>query len=72
MLSNNFVAFGNAELDAAPTIAAGDEYDCPRCHKKHIVQDSKPPMICFVACRGKTYLVGVKGKAVSFTNKEKL
>jgi hypothetical protein len=67
-----YVAFGNDELDRMPE--AGEKFDCPRCKKKHLIRyghqvesdGTKTPsrMIGFVRCKGKSYLVSVRGMLV--------
>ena len=60
----NCFAVSNNELEAAASVAAGDTLDCDRCSKKHVVTSDAENVLQFVQCRGKGYLVGVKGKSI--------
>jgi hypothetical protein len=58
-----FVAIGNDELGGA--LLAGDLIDCERCGQKHEVVASTPPMLLFVRCGDKSYLVGIKDRLIA-------
>ncbi len=59
-----YIGFSNETLDAQPAAKAGDEIDCPHCGGRHVLEDSKPPMLLFYKCGEASYLAGVRGRSV--------
>ena len=67
-----FVAFGNDELDAAPTL--GDTIICDMCGKEHKIEygkkvnedGTKSPskLLAYFKCGDKSYLAGINGKDI--------
>jgi transposase-like protein len=65
-----FIAVGHGELDSNPDV--GKVYDCPSCGKQHPVEygervekdgtKTPDPMLAFVKCKKKAYLIGINGK----------
>jgi len=60
-----FVAIGNDEFGESLTMP-GQLMPCPRgCGRRHRIIDSKPSgVLQAVRCGRKSYLVGIKGKAL--------
>ena len=68
-----YFAMGNDELAKMPALK--DEVLCIRCGKMHKVQFPKEILkdgtkvesktLAFVECRGKSFLVGIKGKDIT-------
>jgi len=68
-----YFAMGNDELAKMPVLK--DEVLCARCGKMHKVQYGKKVLkdgskipdktLAFVECRGKSFLVGIKGKDIT-------
>lgn len=54
------VAFGNAEIEAAPMLGA--THKCRRCGGMHPVEDVDP--LQFIKCGETSMIVGIKGRAV--------
>jgi hypothetical protein len=61
-MSTPYIGFGNDTLDKLPEAKAGDEITCPNCGEKHVLSDSKPPMMLFYSCGGKLYVGGMRGR----------
>ena len=56
------LAVGNDEL--GEVITPGQRLEpCKVCGLRHVVRDGNPPGILhFIKCRGKTFLIGIKGR----------
>lgn len=52
------LAIGNNEFDGT----LGKYEPCPKCGEEAEVQGSKPPVLQFVKCCGKSYLVGIENR----------
>ena len=56
-----YIGFGNDTLAKLPKVKAGDSIRC-KCGHVHTLEDSKPPMLLFYQCDGKTFLAGINGR----------
>jgi hypothetical protein len=54
------VAFGNDEIEQAPTL--GKSITCDRCGKRHKIEQLGT--LAFYNCKGKSYLAGIGGKDI--------
>jgi hypothetical protein len=61
-----FVAISNDQLGKDVT----GEIVCPHCGQIHTIQDSNPPLLQWYKCGEDTYLYGIKGRTIDFSEKE--
>jgi len=62
-MSTPYIGFTNETLDKLPKL--GPTAACPNCGKECEIKESKPPMLQFISCCGKNYLVGIRGTDIS-------
>jgi len=58
-----YIGFTNESLSKLPKL--GPTASCPKCGKECDIKYSNPPLLQFISCCGKYYLVGVEGIDIS-------
>ena len=64
-MSTPYIGFTSHQTEKAPDL--GPTGVCPNCGKECEIKESDPPLLQFISCCGKEYLVGIEGKDIQGT-----